>query len=311
MSDEINDQETPIQVPLDKATSAEFPVEVESQKELQSGNESLTGEEKADESPDTLSAPAVDAELHSTDDASTDVKSATGDGPVVESHLQLTDVQSIVSAEVEKLLARMGDLQESFDSKLRYDAKKDAIIDRQHAELSRYRDGLVDKVTMQMVADIIGEIDSAEKLAKFYDSAEVNETNFRKLQKALRDVAASLCDVLDKHGVFYYKSKPGAAFDPKRQRAMKTTETSDNALDKTVKETLRSGFERELDAQNEDVRRMKVVRPEMVDVFVFKPRLESVEPESVSAAVATTEAERPVEEKSADVEPPENTPLAN
>lgn len=182
-------------------------------------------------------------------------------------------LQILVDSAVQKILTAVKGLQESFDGKLRYDAKKDAIIDRQFQELSQFKSGLVEKVTMQIVNDLIGEIDSAQKLVKFYEDAECNETNFKKLQKVLRDIPASLCDVLEKYGVTSYSSAVGTPFNPKRQRALKTTETGDVAKDKTVRELLRLGFEQELDAKDDQPAKMKILRSEMVDVFVFNPAL--------------------------------------
>lgn len=179
----------------------------------------------------------------------------------------------VVDSAVQQILTAFKGLQESFDGKLRYDAKKDGIIDRQFQELSQFKAGLVEKVTMQIVNDLIGEIDSAQKLVKFYEDAECNEANFKKLQKVLRDIPASLCDVLEKYGVTSYSSKVGAPFNPKRQRALKTTETGDVAKDKTVRDLLRLGFEQELEAKDDQPAKMKILRAEMVDVFVFNPAL--------------------------------------
>lgn len=182
-------------------------------------------------------------------------------------------LQMLVDSAVQKILMAVTGLQESFDGKLRYDAKKDAIIDRQFQELSQFKSGLVEKVTMQIVNDLIGEIDSAQKLVKFYEGAECNEANFKKLQKVLRDIPASLCDVLEKYGVTSYYSTVGAPFNPKRQRALKTTETGDVTKDKTVRELLRLGFEQELEGKDDQPAKMKILRSEMVDVYVFNPAL--------------------------------------
>ena len=190
-----------------------------------------------------------------------------------QSNDQCQQMKMLVESAVQQLLSAFNGLQESFDGKLRYDAKKDTIIDRQYQELSQFKTGLVEKVTMQIVGDLIGEIDSAQKLVRFYENAECNETNFKKMQKVLRDIPASLCDVLEKYGVTSYSSKVGDTFNPKRHRALKTTETGDETKDKTIRELLRLGFEQELEAKDDQPPKMKVLRSEMVDVFVFNPAL--------------------------------------
>ena len=83
--------------------------------------------------------------------------------------------------------------------------------------------------------------------------------------------------MLEKYGVTSYSSKAGAPFNPKRQKALKTTETGDASKDKMVRELLRLGFEQELEAKDDQPARTKVLRSEMVDVFVFNPALAEAE----------------------------------
>lgn len=202
----------------------------------------------------------------------------------------------LLESSVRQILSAFKGLQESFDSKLKYDAKKDAIIDRQFQELTQFKNGLVSKVTMQIVSDLIAEIDSAEKLIKFYEGAEFSEINYKKLMKVLKDIPASLCDVLEKYGVTSYHSTIGSLFNPKRQRALKTTETGDLSKDKTVRELLRLGFEQELDSADGDAPKNKIVRSEMVDVFVYNESLASTDNGDQSS---TENADEPAAEQSA------------
>lgn len=193
-------------------------------------------------------------------------------------------------------------LQESFDSKLRYDAKKDAIIDRQAGELEEFKKGLIEKSTLSFAQDLISEVDSAEKLSRYYDAAEFSEENYRKLRKALKDTALSLCDILEKYGILAYRTEPGEPFNARRQRARLTTKTGDAALDKTVKALLGAGFEQE----REDGAGTKVLRPELVDVYVYDPAL-------APPAAETKPTEKPEEElaKPAAAEvPPQQEPLS-
>ena len=230
----------------------------------------------AEQTPDeAASAPAGDVANPQDDVSSAPEESAVlQETEAVPPHEDKPEHAKVMpDSSVQQILEALKALQESFDGKLRYDAKKDAIIDRQFQELSQFKSGLVEKVTMQIVNDLIGEIDSAQKLVKFYEGAECNETNFKKLQKVLRDIPASLCDVLEKYGVTAYSSAVGAPFNPKRQRALKTTETGDETKDKTVRELLRLGFEQELEAKDDQPAKMKILRSEMVDVFVFNPAL--------------------------------------
>lgn len=240
--------------------------------------ETVQAEVKAEGESDSMPSPSAGAATPMDNPAPSDDEGekvqTSESGPMNDD--KCLQMRLLLDSAVLQILSAFKGLQESFDGKLRYDAKKDGIIDRQFQELSQFKSGLVEKVTMQIVNDLIGEIDSAQKLVKFYENAECNETNFKKLQKVLRDIPASLCDVLEKYGVTSYSSTVGAAFNPKRQRALKTTETGDVAKDKTVRELLRLGFEQELDAKDDQPAKMKILRSEMVDVFVFNPALATV-----------------------------------
>ena len=226
------------------------------------------------ESAEASAGEALPADVQPMPDVASDPDATPSDSSAREVPLlTAADVTEIVSGEVAKVTAALEALKASFDGKLRYDAKKDAIIDRQHEELMGYRNGLVDRVTLQVVGDLIGEIDSAEKLLKYYETAEPNEANYRKLLKVLKDFPLSLCDVLEKHGVYAYRSSAGSAFDPRRQQVLRSTETGDKSLDKTVRESVRSGYEREVESPAGEGPRMKAVRQEMVDVYLYKPEL--------------------------------------
>lgn len=190
-----------------------------------------------------------------------------------EDEILIDQVNIIVREGQQQILEKLKELQESFDTKLKYDAKKNEIIDKQFSELDKFKSGLVEKVSMQIINDLINEIDSISKLIKFYESAEFTEENFKKLLKVLRDMPTTLCDLLEKYGVMSYSSSVGVPFNPKRQRVLRTTETGEKEKDKTVRELLRMGFEKEFESQGEEVAKAKIIRPEMVDVFVFKPEL--------------------------------------
>ena len=276
MNNDVNDAEAPIQVPPDLPNSAEFPPE------SAADNEALT------EASSVEAAPEAPAENPAVDAAPSESPAAEEQPPLAAPQIQRSDVQEVVSAETEKLLSKMAELQAAFDAKLRYDEKKQAIIDRQAAELESFKKGLLEKSTLAFAQDLIAEVDSAEKLARYYEAAECTEDNFRKLKKALKDVSLSLCDILEKYGILSYRTEPGETFDPRRQRARLTTKTGDKALDKTVKALLGAGFEQERD----DGASTKVLRPELVDVYVFDPSLVPA-PETAPAPTEPVETEKP------------------
>jgi len=150
---------------------------------------------------------------------------------------------------------------------LRWDASKQEVIDRQHEELNAFRDNAMEKGTDRIAQDIMAEIDSAGKLVAYYTTAQYPEGDFAKLHgdflKLLRILGGfqnGLRDLLEKHGFESWRAEPGARFDPKRQRALKTTPTTQQELDGTVRESMRYGFEKA----------GRIVRPEMIDLYRFK-----------------------------------------
>lgn len=166
-----------------------------------------------------------------------------------------------ISERLEKLECLMQDLARGFTTKLRYDATKQQIIDRQHEELERYRHEQALQISRAVISDVISEADDAEKTSRFYKNLEPTEENFHKLLKLVVGYGESLRDLLERNDIYAYCCEPGAAFNPKRQRVFSVVETDDPALGKTVKESVRWGFA-DIDG--------KVVRPEMVNVYVYK-----------------------------------------
>jgi molecular chaperone GrpE (heat shock protein) len=96
----------------------------------------------------------------------------------------------------------------------------------------------------------------------FFENAEFSETNFRKLLISYRGIAEGLQDwLLEKFDVSNYRCAKETLFDPKRQRAIKTAKTDDNAKNKLVKTSLRSGYQ-----TGDEI----ILRPEIVEVYVYE-----------------------------------------
>ena len=82
----------------------------------------------------------------------------------------------------------------------------------------------------------------------------------------LEAIPSDLEDIFYWQGVKPYTSRKGA-FDPAKQRAVKKIRTDDISKDKTVAKSLRPGYEWE----------DKVIRQEMVAVYVYKDEKESLD----------------------------------
>jgi len=170
---------------------------------------------------------------------------------------------------LDDIMTRLSGLSDDFARKLRYDESKQTIIDRQHAELERYRRDEAFKLSKAIIMDVISEVDSAEKNSKFYENLEDSPENYAKLRKLVLGISDDLRDLLERNDIFAYRSEPGSSFDAKRQRVLKTVPTGDEALAKTIHESVRWGFE------SAD----KVVRHELVNVYAYDPKLAAAQAE--------------------------------
>ena len=156
-------------------------------------------------------------------------------------------------------------LANDFSTKLKYDAAKQGQIDKLYLENQGYRDDLIEKFKQQLVLAVIEQIDDADKQISHFNKQEATEKNYAKLLNCFRDVAVSFQDMLlERFDVSSFCSEPGTPFDPKRQRALKTSATPETSRNKTVAATLRPGYEK-----NDG----SVVRPEMVEVYRYHPAL--------------------------------------
>jgi len=172
---------------------------------------------------------------------------------------------------LEHLNSEFGALKDAFEIKLKYDQHKETVIDRQHKELEGYRTGLIDRLTLQIANDVIQEIDNIENLAEHYTSFSEREDNglykkYEKLREHFIGIAESLRDMLGQHDIVSYKGEKKQLFDPRRQRVLKKEITSDQTLDKTVKQSWRWGFSF----------KEKIIRPELVEVYIWQPPQPSV-----------------------------------
>ena len=157
------------------------------------------------------------------------------------------------------LQTQISGLREEFNSKMRYDASKKEIIDRQYQELDAYHREIHEKLNKAIVMDLIAEIDGAERSAEHYSALEATPENYAKLKKLVLAHAEDLRDLLENNDIDSYRTEAGTAFNHKRHSVLKTVATDDPSLAKTIQASLRWGFEKD----------GKVIRPEKVAVYVL------------------------------------------
>ncbi len=188
--------------------------------------------------------------------------------PVIEENTAQPETEEVPAPQVDltpilevlgQLQAQVTKLGEDFNTKLRYDASKKEIIDKQFQELDAYHREAHEKLSKAIVMDIISEIDGAERSAEHYESLTPTQENFAKLKKLIVAHAEDLRDILENNDITSYRTEPGEAFNHKRHSVLKTIPTENPELSKTIQASLRWGFEKD----------GKVLRPEKVAVYVL------------------------------------------
>jgi molecular chaperone GrpE (heat shock protein) len=167
---------------------------------------------------------------------------------------------------LDAIQAQMVQLQDEFSGKIKYDEHKDEIIDKLHQELQEYKQDIVKKHILSIVLDVVKVADDIRKWITYFKSLDVSQRDPVKLFRYLEAIPSDLEDIFYWQGVRPYTNKKGA-FDPAKQRAMKKINTDDISKDKTVAKSLRPGYEWE----------DKVIRQEMVAVYVYKDEKESLD----------------------------------
>jgi len=182
------------------------------------------------------------------------------------------DKESGNSTVYEEVLGKLTDLGNRFDglrtdfqSKLKYDQYKEKIIDNMHQELQAYKDDLIQHQIRPIIVDIIHVIDDVGKLVPKHLEKDPSELDPLKLLNQMDGIAEDLEEVLYRQGVEAFSARD-AAYDVRLQKILKTEITSEQSKDKTVSRQVHKGYKWE----------GKVLRQEMVNVYVYKAPAESV-----------------------------------
>jgi molecular chaperone GrpE len=165
-----------------------------------------------------------------------------GNLPVVETS-NSSELDRVLDA-IESLARDFQTLQQGFDSKLKYDASKEKIIDALHAELQAYRDGLHFKILRPVFFDLISMHDDLSNILNYNPPIEGESETVGKLCRSLASFQDSIESVLERHGATVI-NEPGDQFVGKKQRAVRAEATDDPQKDRLICEHTRKGFEYE------------------------------------------------------------------
>jgi molecular chaperone GrpE (heat shock protein) len=190
----------------------------------------------------------------------------TDDGQILDKPSETAEPVSVVpakdiSTEIAKISVLLWQLAKDFETKLKYDATKQAQIDRLYNENQSFKEGLLKKFRHSMILAVIEQIDDAAKVINHFNNTVCSEDNYRKLLDSYQEVATGFQDVLqERFDVKSYYSESDSQFDPQRQRMLKKYPVNDQSKHKLVKQSLRPGYETDDGF---------ILRPEMVEVYVF------------------------------------------
>ena len=167
----------------------------------------------------------------------------------------------LANAPPQEVLPLIKQLTKDFETKLKYDASKQELIDKLYKENMEFKEGIIKKFQRSMILAVIEKIDEAAKDIAVFENRDFSEANFRKLLASYDDIITGFQDMLSiKFDVETYHCEPLTAFDPKTQRSLKTCPTAEDDKNKLVKQTLRPGY-KTVDGF--------ILRSELVEVYVF------------------------------------------
>ena len=133
---------------------------------------------------------------------------------------------------------------------------KDDMIDKLHKELEYYKQGSADKFTDQLMKAVIKVRKDMVRLISSENWESLSADDLRREYKySLEDIT----DLLEQQNVDSYHTEPGDDFDAAIHQA-KIEVTSDNSLDKKVKQSISEGYKKG----------EKVLIPERVVVYQYK-----------------------------------------
>lgn len=181
----------------------------------------------------------------------------------VDAHLDAFDTRlETLDQCIDGLRKALDDLSGAFSRRLRYDDAKEKVIDRQHEELHKLRDGL----TLDLREPVLQDLASA--LAKINTmKGELSDGN-TEAKDMLEDIDYMLGAILDDYDVARVDSEPGSRYNAARQRFLpKDVElTDDPDKSRTIARSKAPGYvyeagERPRVLLKEQVVMYKVVKP--------------------------------------------------
>lgn len=171
---------------------------------------------------------------------------------------EINDEKRADNIDLSGIVDKLEELKELFKKRIQYDEYKNKLFDNVHEELTKYKNGMMEKLVDTMSMDIIRMIDGIAKTISLYEGKEPNEENYKKLLNQVRGISEDLQDVLYRQNIEVYNVS-SYEVDTRKQKIVKVIPTDDESLDKKIAEVVADGYEKE----------GRVLRPERVTVYKF------------------------------------------
>lgn len=177
--------------------------------------------------------------------------------------LELNDITDVIENILDEKLFFMNEklleIKREFQGKIKYDAKKDNMIDELHRELTAYRENLILNSIKPLILDLIYIKESHEKVIENLLSKEISELEPLKLLKNFEGFSSDIEDALYRQGIDSYSSEE-EIFDGKKHKIIKAIETFDKEKDKKIFKSVRKGY----------IWGDKIIKKEYAYVYIYK-----------------------------------------
>ncbi len=219
----------------DSSKASQAPGKASQGAKAQDSSKAFPGSDKASQAPGKASENAASQEMATTQD----------------------ERMGRMEESLESISRIMRRLEKKFESEILNSETRDSTVKTIYKELNEYKAGLVEKALKEVLYDFIDIREMMFSKAK-YMQKEGKEAVI-SLEEFL-SYAEDIGDILEKHDVSIYKGEPGTSNVATRQKIVRKVETEDEALAKTVAESLSYGYEYN----------GKVIYPEKISVYVKK-----------------------------------------
>ena len=154
-------------------------------------------------------------------------------------------------------------LNKKFDQKIKSDEYKNALFDNLHQELTKYRNGEMEKISDAIALEIIQLKESYEK--KWQVVSEKEETSYSpdEMKNTIHEMVIALEDILYRQGYDDFSCE-GEIVDVKKQKIVGFIETSDETSNNHIGKRLAVGYEKG----------DRVVYKEKIKIFKYRNSVE-------------------------------------